>query len=384
MIVVQNVSKSYNKRFILKDINFEIKPGEVTVVTGPSGGGKSTLIKVATLLEYPDFGSVSINGNHFNFPSKDKITLNHFPSVGVVFQRLFLWPHLSNRNNIMLPLGRNITPSQVNLLNELIDVFEMGEFIDRYPNQSSVGQQQRVAIARAIILKPKYLFLDEITSALDVEQIDGVLTYLMKLKDKGVGLLFVTHHLTLAQKAADQIIFIDNGKIIEKGNTEILISSKTLRFREFISKLDSKFIGSIEKPSLGQWINMWKDSVDPKKRMRYAYRMLDFSDLNAEMQMEIYQYIISNWEVFVDDALYWCELSRDNVNNNWDIIKEYIIKRLDNPNYPSLKKWIYLISFKLFPDYRSKKDEIGNILKRYLNVSDKLTCRIAQEMLNEL
>lgn len=134
----------------------------------------------------------------------------------------------------MLP-AKNQNPEAERDIAELIDLFEMGHFIDNYPNQASIGQRQRIALARALILNPRYILMDEITSALDVEQTARILTKLMHLKERGIGIFLITHALNFARKAADQIIFMDGGKIVESGDSESLKNPQTKRFQNFLS-----------------------------------------------------------------------------------------------------------------------------------------------------
>jgi ABC-type polar amino acid transport system ATPase subunit len=146
-----------------------------------------------------------------------------------------LWPHLTLRENILLP-ARNINPEKAEKdLEGLTHFFEMQGFIDNYPNQASIGQRQRVALARALILNPRYILLDEITSALDVEQTARILTKLSHLKERGIGVFLITHQIGFARSSADQIIFMDGGLVAERGGPEILDAPKTPRLQQFLS-----------------------------------------------------------------------------------------------------------------------------------------------------
>lgn len=235
MLSSKSLHKKYQNREVLKGIDITIEPGKITSLIGPSGSGKTTLLRVLSMLDLPDSGDVILNNETYQFPKHKEVT-GVWPKISVVFQQLFLWPHLTLRQNILLPLRNNVDNQ---LIEELIDVLQMKEFIDRHPNQASIGQRQRVAIARAIALKPEYLLLDEITSALDIEQVNAVLNYLLKLKQKGVGILIVSHLLNFAENASDNIVFLDNGQIVESGGKEVLKNPKHERIRKFLSIVKS-------------------------------------------------------------------------------------------------------------------------------------------------
>lgn len=232
MLIGKKITKQYYGREILKGIDIKVEPGKITSLIGPSGSGKTTLLRVLSMLELPDSGSIFLDSEKYNFPVQSNEIIPPWPRVSVVFQQLFLWPHLTLRQNILLPL-KGVRDDQH--IGELIKILQMEEFIDRYPNQVSLGQRQRVALARALALNPEYLLLDEITSALDVEQVNIILNHLQALKDKGVGILIVTHLLNFAQRASDQIVFLDEGKVIETGGKEILEKPKHERIQKFLS-----------------------------------------------------------------------------------------------------------------------------------------------------
>lgn len=236
MLTASNIQKSYGSKSVLHSVDLTLEPGKITCLIGPSGGGKTTLLKCLSLVECPDAGEVNIDGKAYQFPMIDnrQLTPSPYPAMTVVFQSLFLWPHLTLRENILLP-GRNVNPDAEKDLEGLIRVFEMSGFIDHYPNEASGGQRQRVALARALILNPRYILLDEITSALDVEQTAKILTKLTHLKDRNIGTLLITHHLNFAKHAADNIVFMADGKIIEQGPSSILDAPQSQRFQNFLS-----------------------------------------------------------------------------------------------------------------------------------------------------
>lgn len=236
MLRAENITKSYRKHLVLDGVSVELAAGTITTLIGPSGSGKSTLLRALSLLETPDSGSVSLNGTTYEFGTGHKKRVKPpWPQVTVVFQQLFLWPHMTLRQNIALPLRKFGEEKASTTVNLLIEQLDMKDFADRHPNEVSVGQRQLAAIARALALQPKFLLLDEITSALDIEYVAAILKVLDKLREHGVGILIVTHIIGFARKSASQVLFMDKGKIVETGGPEILTEPKTERMKEFIS-----------------------------------------------------------------------------------------------------------------------------------------------------
>jgi ABC-type polar amino acid transport system ATPase subunit len=175
----------------------------------------------------------------FTYPRAPGLPFNPpWPKVTVVFQQLFLWPHLTLQDNILLPARCRTQQGMEADLDALIEAFDMRDFIGRYPNQASFGQRQRVALARALMCRPRYLLLDEITSALDVEQIANVLSYLRNLRGKGIGIFVITHLLGFARSAADQVLFMADGEVVERGGPEVLASPQTERLHQFLSAIE--------------------------------------------------------------------------------------------------------------------------------------------------
>ena len=233
MLLAKNISKKIDGRVILKDISFSIESGEIISVIGPSGSGKTTFLRAISLIDFPDSGSLEIGEDKYQFPIKQIENVKYpYPSLTVVFQQFFIWPHLTIRENITLALRGNVDKKH---FDEVVGLFQMNEFLDRYPNEVSLGQRQRAALARALVLKPKYLLLDEVTSALDIEQSHLILGHLKQIAEQGVGIIFVSHAIHLASKISDKVIFLDGGKIVEEGTSDIITNPKTDRLKKFIN-----------------------------------------------------------------------------------------------------------------------------------------------------
>jgi ABC-type polar amino acid transport system ATPase subunit len=240
MIVGENIRKNYGETKILRSISISVERGKITALIGPSGSGKTTLLRVLSLLDPPTSGTVTINGTTYCFPlGEGEQIVPPWPRVTVVFQQLFLWPHLTLRRNITLPIRDPRKLERREHLDRLIDLLGMAEFIDRFPNEVSLGQRQRAALVRALVLEPEYLLLDEITSALDMEQTSAVLGHLQSLRNKGTGILISTHLMGFARRAADQVVFLEQGEVLEMGGPALLDSPKQERVRRFLAVMQS-------------------------------------------------------------------------------------------------------------------------------------------------
>ena len=251
MLAAHDLVKNYGPHRVLDGVSLALKPGELTALIGPSGSGKTTLLRALAGLEKPDQGIIQLGEARFDgavvapegvdWPytgtaaaTSPAATPPFWPQVTVVFQQLFLWPHLTLRENILLP-ARNLQGRDHNAaLAHWVKKLDMAEFIDRYPNEASGGQKQRVAIARALMLRPQFLLLDEITSALDVQQTARILEFLPELKAHGMGILLITHALNFARQAADQVAYIEGGKILEAGPAMLLNKPKTAALKKFM------------------------------------------------------------------------------------------------------------------------------------------------------
>jgi ABC-type polar amino acid transport system ATPase subunit len=236
MLEIKNVSQRFGSKEVLYDISLELKAGEVLTLIGPSGGGKTTLLKICALLDPPFSGVVSIDNNICS--KKGKLAVDPhsvWPKVTIIFQHLYLWPHLTAKENVVLP-HKNFSDSEPRF-KELCSLFDLAAHMHKYPNELSAGQRQRVAIVRALLLNPEYILMDEITAALDVEQTFNILEIVARLKNENVGIMMVTHHLEFAKRISDKIVFLEEGRIIDIGGSEMIENPKNARVALFVNKL---------------------------------------------------------------------------------------------------------------------------------------------------
>lgn len=233
MLVGHNLAKSYGRDIALKRGDHSVRPGEISAVLGLNGSGKSTLHRLLGLIDEPSAGSVELDGLPL-FPTHngDKI-VSPWPAVTLVFQGLHLWPHLTLRQNIQLPLRRQTIRQQKDLVDECVSLFRMEGFIERYPNQVSGGERQRAALARAFALRPKYLLLDE-CAALDVEQRALLVDHLLELRRRGIGISMITHWIGFARQHADWITVLDRGETVEAGPRRIIEESRSKVFHQLL------------------------------------------------------------------------------------------------------------------------------------------------------
>lgn len=241
MIEVVGLHKSYGSVSVLNDCDLMIYRGEVAVICGPSGSGKSTLIKCFNGLESFQQGSVRVDGVEVGAA---KAKLSDLRSrVGMVFQHFELYPHLTVLENLCLApmkvLGRSLDAAR-HKASELLGRVGLPGKIDAYPAQLSGGQQQRIAIARALAMDPIVMLFDEPTSALDPEMISEVLAVMLELAQDGMTMAVVTHEMGFARRAADRVIFMDAGRVVENTVTDAFFKSPTSpRAQEFLSRLVS-------------------------------------------------------------------------------------------------------------------------------------------------
>ncbi|MBF7096765.1 amino acid ABC transporter ATP-binding protein [Alkalibacter mobilis] len=238
-IVVKNLHKYFGKLEVLKGIDIEINKGEVICVIGPSGSGKSTFLRCLNRLEEPTDGEIVVDGETITAPGTDINKIRRH--IGMVFQQFNLFPHLSAKQNIMMaPLElkiKNKKEAEEKAL-ELLDRVGLSEKADVMPRQLSGGQQQRVAIARALAMEPDIMLFDEPTSALDPEMVGEVLAVMKELASMGMTMVVVTHEMGFARDAADRVIFMDEGIIMEEAVPEEMFTNpKNPRTSEFLNKV---------------------------------------------------------------------------------------------------------------------------------------------------
>jgi ABC-type polar amino acid transport system ATPase subunit len=239
MIEIKGLSKWYGSHRVLDDINELIRPNQVVVVCGPSGSGKSTLLKCLNGLEPFQKGSIWIDGVDIKDPGTNIHKIRQ--KMGMVFQRFELYPHLTALQNITLaPLKVKKCPK--NEAEEkamgLLQRVGIDGLAYAYPDNLSGGQQQRVAIARALAMEPEIMLFDEPTSALDPEMIKEVLDVMIDLAESGMTMMVVTHEMGFARQVADEILFIDEGSIVERAADKTFFSTpRTERARQFLEKI---------------------------------------------------------------------------------------------------------------------------------------------------
>jgi len=236
---MSGVNKSFGHNHVLRDIELTVSRGEVVVVLGPSGSGKSTLCRCINRLERIDSGTISIDGQPLPEEGRDLARLR--ADVGMVFQHFNLFAHKTVLQNVTMgPIHtRGLAKSTaIAQARELLDRVGISDKADEYPAQLSGGQQQRAAIARALAMNPKIMMFDEPTSALDPEMITEVLDVMRGLATAGTTMIVVTHEMGFARSAANRVVFMDEGRIVEIAEpAEFFVRPRTDRATEFLSKI---------------------------------------------------------------------------------------------------------------------------------------------------
>jgi polar amino acid transport system ATP-binding protein len=248
LVRARNVHKSFDQLEVLKGIDLDVAPGEVVVILGPSGSGKSTFLRCINHLEAINQGSIEVDGEQIGYRLRkerlEKLSNNAIAvqrrKIGMVFQQFNLYPHMTVLQNIIeAPVGVHGESRKAATENalRLLERVGLSAKADSYPRHLSGGQQQRVAIARALAIKPKLMLFDEPTSALDPELVGEVLSTMRDLATQGLTMIVVTHEIGFAREAADRVIFMDGGHIVEQGKpTDVLGNPQHQRTRSFLAR----------------------------------------------------------------------------------------------------------------------------------------------------
>ncbi len=250
LVDLRSVSKSFGHNKVLDGVDLSVQSGEVVVVIGPSGSGKSTLLRCINFLAPPDSGEIWFDGRPWRAPRHGYNVVRSYreqrelvklrAEVGMVFQHFNIFPHLTACQNVMLgltkvaQLGRTEAEAKAH---EQLGRIGLAAKVHEYPDRLSGGQKQRVAIARALALAPKLMLFDEVTSALDPELVGGILAEMRKLAVAGMTMIVVTHEMRFAFEAADRVIFMDEGRIIEQGPPEQFRNPRHERTRTFLKAI---------------------------------------------------------------------------------------------------------------------------------------------------
>src|SRR5690349_17528316 len=249
MLKAESVHKSFGRLEVLKGVSLELKAGEVMCMLGPSGSGKSTFLRCINHLEKIDAGRLWVDGSLVGYRQQgDKLyelreseVARERARIGMVFQRFNLFPHLTALENVIEAPTHVLGVDKATAVREakaLLDRVGLADKIDTYPAQLSGGQQQRVAIARALAMKPKLMLFDEPTSALDPELVGDVLEVMSTLAGEGMTMVVVTHEMSFAAEAADEVVFLADGAVVEPGTpSEVLSAPKHERTRQFLARI---------------------------------------------------------------------------------------------------------------------------------------------------
>jgi glutamate transport system ATP-binding protein len=239
MISIEGLNKYFGTHHVLKDINLEVDRGQVVVVLGPSGSGKSTLCRTINRLEAIDSGIIAIDGEVL--PSEGRKLAQLRSDVGMVFQSFNLFAHKTILENVMLAPVKVRKVAQAQARERAMSLLErvgVASQAEKYPAQLSGGQQQRVAIARSLAMQPKVMLFDEPTSALDPEMVNEVLAVMTSLAGEGMTMVVVTHEMGFARRAANRVVFMADGSIVEDATPDDFFSSpKSARARDFLGKI---------------------------------------------------------------------------------------------------------------------------------------------------
>jgi polar amino acid transport system ATP-binding protein len=249
MVLAENVNKSFGTHHVLKGVSLQVNAGEVMCLIGPSGSGKSTFLRCINHLEKINAGRLYVNGELIGYREKNSTLYEMKPreaakqrtNIGMVFQRFNLFPHMTALENITaapIMVGKVSKDEAISRGKELLQRVGLGNKGDHYPAHLSGGQQQRVAIARSLAMNPSLMLFDEPTSALDPELVGEVLDVMKELAATGMTMIVVTHEMAFAREVADNLVFMDEGVVVESGDpVQVLASPTQERTKSFLSKV---------------------------------------------------------------------------------------------------------------------------------------------------
>ena len=237
IVRIQGLRKSFGQAEILKGIDLSVNTGEVLVMIGGSGSGKSTCLRCINRLETPTSGTIMVAGNEVTCPRTDLNQVRQ--NIGMVFQGIHLYPHMTALGNVMLALRKVKKvpkPQAEELARHHLEQVGLAQRMEHYPSQLSGGQQQRVGIARALALEPKVMLFDEPTSALDPERVGEVLRVMQNLAEEGRTMVVVTHEMSFARNVSSKVVYLHEGLIEEEGPPEeVLVSPRSPRLAQFLA-----------------------------------------------------------------------------------------------------------------------------------------------------
>ncbi|MFO1046415.1 MAG: amino acid ABC transporter ATP-binding protein [Geminicoccaceae bacterium] len=260
VVSIRGVGKSFGDHRVLQGVDLDVQRGEVVTIIGPSGGGKTTLLRCINLLELYDEGSIRIDGTEVGYRASEGAARARRSErelapiraqTGMVFQLFYLFPHLTAVENVMLGLTkvRRMPKAEARALAERwLGRVGLGQKLDSLPSQLSGGQQQRVGIARAVAMEPKVLLLDEITSALDPELVGEVLAVVQRLAEEGMTMIVVTHEMSFAHEISHRVVFMDGGRIAAEGTpAEIFERPRSERLATFLARFGQARLGHAQR-----------------------------------------------------------------------------------------------------------------------------------------